>query len=89
MSHLASRLDQFIGCRILCVGDLMLDRYIYGTVERISPEAPIPLLHTRRETATLGGVGNVVRNIAELGGTASVVGIIGADKTVYQLPTRP
>jgi D-beta-D-heptose 7-phosphate kinase/D-beta-D-heptose 1-phosphate adenosyltransferase len=79
MSDLASRLDQFIGRYVLCVGDLMLDRYVYGQVDRISPEAPIPVLHTQRETATLGGAGNVVRNIAALGGKVSVIGVIGND----------
>lgn len=81
MSDLASRLDQFIDRRVLCVGDLMLDRYVYGRVERISPEAPIPVLHTQRETATLGGAGNVVRNIAALGGEVDIVGVIGKDQT--------
>ncbi|MFA5041356.1 MAG: D-glycero-beta-D-manno-heptose-7-phosphate kinase [Bdellovibrionales bacterium] len=80
MSNLASRLDQFIDQCILCIGDLMLDRYVYGQVERISPEAPIPVLHVQRETATLGGAGNVVRNIAALGGKVDVIGVIGADK---------
>ncbi|MDR3424922.1 MAG: D-glycero-beta-D-manno-heptose-7-phosphate kinase [Alphaproteobacteria bacterium] len=81
MSDLASRLDQFTGRRVLCVGDLMLDRYVYGQVERISPEAPIPVLHTQRETATLGGAGNVVRNIAALGGKVEVIGVVGDDQT--------
>ncbi|MGB9154109.1 MAG: D-glycero-beta-D-manno-heptose-7-phosphate kinase [Alphaproteobacteria bacterium] len=81
MSDLASRLDQFIDRRVLCVGDLMLDRYVYGQVDRISPEAPIPVLHTQRETATLGGAGNVVRNIAALGGHVDIIGIIGQDQT--------
>lgn len=81
MSDLASRLDQFIDRRVLCVGDLMLDRYVYGQVDRISPEAPIPVLHTQRETATLGGAGNVVRNIAALGGRVTVIGVVGQDQT--------
>ncbi|MDD3028971.1 MAG: D-glycero-beta-D-manno-heptose-7-phosphate kinase [Alphaproteobacteria bacterium] len=80
MSNLASRLDQFIDRHILCVGDLMLDRYVYGQVERISPEAPIPVLRQQRETTTLGGAGNVVRNVATLGGRISVVGVVGQDK---------
>ena len=79
MSDLASRLDSFIDHRVLCIGDLMLDRYVYGQVDRISPEAPIPVLHTQRETATLGGAGNVVRNIAALGGQVEVIGVIGQD----------
>ena len=78
-TDLAARLDAFAGQRVLCVGDVMLDRYVYGTVDRISPEAPIPVLHTQRETATLGGAGNVVRNIAALGGAVDVIGVIGED----------
>jgi D-beta-D-heptose 7-phosphate kinase/D-beta-D-heptose 1-phosphate adenosyltransferase len=81
MSDLASRLDQFINRRVLCVGDVMLDRYVYGQVDRISPEAPIPVLHTQRETSTLGGAGNVVQNIAMLGGQVDIVSVIGADQT--------
>ncbi len=81
MSDLAARLDQFIDQSLLCVGDVMLDRYVYGSVDRISPEAPIPVLHTQRETATLGGAGNVVRNIAALGGKVEIVGVIGNDDT--------
>jgi hypothetical protein len=48
------------GGRVLCIGDVMLDRFVYGEVERISPEAPIPVLRVRREEAMLGGAGNVV-----------------------------
>lgn len=80
MSHLALRLDEFIGQRVLCVGDLMLDRYVYGQVDRISPEAPIPVLHVLRETATLGGAGNVVRNLAALGAQVDVIGVVGKDQ---------
>jgi len=81
MSDLTSRLDQFIDHHVLCIGDVMLDRYVYGQVDRISPEAPIPVLHTQRETATLGGAGNVVRNIAALGGQVEIIGVIGNDET--------
>ncbi len=81
MPDFASRLDPFTECRILCVGDLMLDHYVYGLVERISPEAPIPVLHTQRETLTLGGAGNVVRNVHTLGGIVDVIGVVGGDET--------
>src|SRR5260370_25115292 len=53
--------------RVLCVGDVMLDHYVYGAVERVSPEAPIPVLRVEREQKTLGGAGNVVRNLHALG----------------------
>ena len=64
---------------VLCVGDIMLDRFIYGQVERISPEAPIPVLHVQREKKMLGGVGNVAANIASLGGKVIVVAVTGND----------
>ena len=63
----------------------MLDRYVYGQVERISPEAPIPVLHIRREAVTLGGAGNVVRNIVSLGGQVDLIGVIGQDQAGYDL----
>lgn len=65
--------------RILVVGDLMLDRYVFGTVERISPEAPVPVLHVRKEEARPGGASNVALNIQSLGGSGLVCGIIGDD----------
>lgn len=85
MSALAARLDQFLNRRVLCIGDLMLDRYVYGSVDRISPEAPIPVLHTKRETATLGGAGNVVQNIAALGGAVDFVAVVGQDKAAHDV----
>src|ERR1700749_1668002 len=84
-SHLIPLLDKLSGHSILCVGDVMLDRYIYGQVERISPEAPIPVLHTQREAVTLGGAGNVVRNIVSLGGQVDMVGVIGQGQAGYDL----
>jgi D-beta-D-heptose 7-phosphate kinase/D-beta-D-heptose 1-phosphate adenosyltransferase len=65
--------------RVICVGDLMIDRYIYGEVTRISPEAPIPVLLRGLDSSMLGGVGNVARNVAGLGGRAALVGVIGDD----------
>ncbi|MCC7166212.1 MAG: D-glycero-beta-D-manno-heptose-7-phosphate kinase [Rhodospirillales bacterium] len=65
---------------MVCAGDLMLDRYVYGEVRRISPEAPIPVLAIDHETAMLGGAGNVVRNLAALGVGVSVAGVIGDDE---------
>lgn len=65
--------------RVLCIGDIMLDRFVYGGVERISPEAPIPVLHVQREKKMLGGVGNVAANIAALGGQAIVIAVTGDD----------
>lgn len=67
------------GVRVLVVGDLMLDRYISGTVERISPEAPVPVVHVEEESSAVGGAGNVAANVAALGATCTVVGTAGHD----------
>lgn len=64
---------------MLVVGDLILDRFVHGVIERISPEAPIPVLHGRGETVALGGAGNVVSNIVALGGRAVCVSVCGND----------
>lgn len=69
----------FSDATILCIGDVMLDRFVYGTVERLSPEAPVPVLRQRDTKLMLGGAGNVARNIAALGGNAILVGVIGND----------
>lgn len=73
-------LKNFKGKRILVVGDLILDHYIWGSVNRISPEAPVPVVEVSRESSLLGGAANVARNIVSLGGEAAVVGIIGHDR---------
>ncbi len=64
---------------ILCIGDLMLDEFVYGEVGRISPEAPAPVLAARRSEVTIGGAGNVARNIASLGARCIFVGLVGDD----------
>lgn len=71
--------------RVLVVGDLMLDRYIHGTVSRISPEAPVPVVHVTREKAVPGGATNVAHNIRALSGKASVAGVVGPDKAGEEL----
>lgn len=80
----ARRLRQLIGtfprARILVVGDLMLDRFIWGEVRRISPEAPVPVVHVARESAHPGGAGNVAANLAALGAAPAVVGWVGRDE---------
>ena len=67
------------GRRVACVGDLMVDRFVYGDVSRVSPEAPVPVLARTRELMMLGASGNVARNVAALGGEVSLVGLIGGD----------
>jgi D-beta-D-heptose 7-phosphate kinase / D-beta-D-heptose 1-phosphate adenosyltransferase len=79
--QLAARLDRFARTRILCVGDVMLDHYVYGRVDRVSPEAPIPVLRIERETRVLGGAGNVVRNVEALGARLCFVSVIGDDES--------
>ena len=78
-SALASFLPRFAGCTVLVLGDVMLDRYVLGEVRRISPEAPIPVLHAQRRRSVPGGAGNVAQNIASLGARAVLVGMVGAD----------
>lgn len=75
----AELLKHFPQRRILVVGDLMLDRYIMGSVSRISPEAPVPVVHVHTERAVPGGASNVALNVCALGGRAGVAGVIGGD----------
>jgi len=70
---------EFSATSVLCVGDVMLDRFVYGTMERISPEAPVPVLRLIRTREMAGGVGNVASNILSLGGRAVLVGLVGED----------
>src|SRR4051794_23084057 len=65
---------------VLCVGDLMLDEFIYGEVSRISPEAPAPVIAVQRSETNVGGAGNVARNIASLGAHCIFVGLVGDDE---------
>jgi len=67
------------GVRLLCIGDLMLDHFVYGSVERISPEAPIPVLKVGREQRMLGGAGNVARNSTALGAEVALIATVGDD----------
>ena len=76
---LADYLEGFARARILCLGDVMLDRYVLGAVERISAEAPIPIMRVSHEEAELGGAGNVARNVAALGARAELIAVVGAD----------
>src|SRR5689334_6411954 len=78
-SELAAAVVRFPEAAVLCIGDVMLDHYVYGEVERISPEAPIPVLHVARERSTLGGAGNVVRNLAALGARSCFLAVVGDD----------
>lgn len=72
-------IQNFNDTRILAIGDLMIDQYLHGTVTRISPEAPVPVVDIESESYELGGAANAVNNIKSLGGTVEAVGVIGID----------
>ncbi len=84
-------LEKFDLGRILVIGDLILDHYIWGNVRRISPEAPVPVVEVTRESFMLGGAANVAHNIVAMGGKASVIGVSGRDiagKTLLDMLTQ-
>lgn len=85
LGSLQNLLDRLRGLEIACVGDLMLDRYVYGEVTRVSPEAPIPVLKSKRTVSMPGGVGNVARNVAALGGKARLGAVVGQDAAGAEL----
>ena len=74
-------LDRLSQTQVMVVGDLMLDRYWYGQVDRISPEAPVPVVHVQREEDRLGGCGNVAYNLVSLGAQASLLSVVGHDRS--------
>ncbi len=77
---LSKTINSFKDKNILIIGDIILDRYIFGKVNRISPEAPVPVVDVSRETFLLGGAANVANNIIALGGKVTVSGVIGKDR---------
>ncbi|MEM7225316.1 MAG: D-glycero-beta-D-manno-heptose-7-phosphate kinase [Pseudomonadota bacterium] len=79
MTDLAAQLEALGAARVLVVGDVMLDRFVAGAVERISPEGPIPVLRVEQENAMLGGAGNVQRNLAALGLETDLIAAVGDD----------
>ena len=79
-SRIMKILEEFKNKRILVIGDLMLDKYLWGDVSRISPEAPVQIVHVGKETFAPGGASNVAANVSSLGGHASMVGIVGDDE---------
>src|SRR2546428_9317232 len=70
---------------VLCVGDLMLDEFVYGEVSRVSPEAPAPVIAVQRSETNIGGAGNVARNIAALGARCIFAGLVGEDEAGAKL----
>src|SRR2546421_5548830 len=78
-SQMGQLLESFAGKKILIVGDIMVDEFIWGKVGRISPEAPVPVVEVVDETYRLGGSGNVAANIRALDGTPIPIGVVGRD----------
>jgi D-beta-D-heptose 7-phosphate kinase/D-beta-D-heptose 1-phosphate adenosyltransferase len=78
---LAAAVRRLANTSVLVIGDAMLDRYIYGDITRISPEAPVPILQVTREIGLPGGAGNVVRNLTALGAAVAFISVLGDDQT--------
>jgi D-beta-D-heptose 7-phosphate kinase/D-beta-D-heptose 1-phosphate adenosyltransferase len=85
LKEFSGLLDSIADCRIAVIGDLMLDEYVWGNIQRISPEAPVPILAIVRRSFTLGGAGNVVANLRALGAHVSVFSLLGGDETGRQV----
>ena len=79
--------DKLSGVRVLCIGDVMLDRFVSGHVKRISPESPVPVLSISGSQSFPGGAANVARNVASLGGSCTLVSVVGADAVARELQT--
>ncbi|MBC6439671.1 MAG: D-glycero-beta-D-manno-heptose-7-phosphate kinase [Rhodospirillales bacterium] len=79
-ADLSSAIQSLPGANVMVIGDLMLDRFVYGEVERISPEAPVPVIRVGAEESMLGGAGNVVRNLIALGAEVCFIAVVGDDQ---------
>lgn len=77
--------QRIAGASVLVVGDVMLDRYWFGNVDRISPEAPVPVIHVQREEFRLGGAANVAANVASLGASVTLMSVVGQDEAGAKL----
>src|SRR5215475_14635260 len=85
MTSFETVLDQFVRKRVLVVGDIMLDRFVYGHVSRISPEAPAPVIETAGPVDVIGGAGNVARNVVSLGAACDIVAVVGRDEAAQAI----
>ena len=81
LERLERLIERFASVRLLVVGDLVLDEYVWGRVDRVSPEAPVPVVQVDSESVVLGGAGNVVRNVVALGGSCRFCSVVGDDDT--------
>src|SRR5262245_45060319 len=86
-AELSALLDAAAGRPILVVGDVMLDHFVVGRVDRISPEAPVPVVCFEQEQYRLGGAANVAHNVAALGASVELLGVVGDDEPADQLRT--
>ncbi|HXV75985.1 MAG TPA: D-glycero-beta-D-manno-heptose-7-phosphate kinase [Candidatus Polarisedimenticolaceae bacterium] len=80
LNALRHRIHDFGRARVLCLGDVMLDEFVYGDAVRLSPEAPIPVVNVRRRLLMPGGAGNLTRNVTTLGALGTVIGVVGRDE---------
>src|SRR5438045_7513016 len=85
LERLQQILDRASQRRVLVIGDLMLDEFVWGKVGRISPEAPVPVVEVTAESFYPGGAANVARNLRELTGRVAVIGMVGDDRSGHQL----
>jgi D-beta-D-heptose 7-phosphate kinase/D-beta-D-heptose 1-phosphate adenosyltransferase len=85
LRRLERLIDHFARVRLLVIGDVVLDEYVWGEVDRVSPEAPVPVVHVRDETVVLGGAANAVRNVVALGGAAECCALVGDDSAGRRL----
>src|SRR5689334_3599798 len=85
MTTVSGQIEKFTQGRVLCVGDVMLDRFVYGGAQRISPEAPVPVVKVTNSLAVPGGAGNVARNLASLGARCFLLTVAGKDQAGEEL----
>src|SRR5690242_1936848 len=85
MSNMTTLKERLQRARVLVVGDAMLDRYLFGDVERISPEAPVPVVRVTREEARLGGAANVALNVKSVGPRTTLITVVGNDEPAGKL----
>ena len=85
---LQSILSAFSQKKVLLIGDLMLDKYVFGNIERISPEAPVPVFLSKKKNTVLGGAGNVFNNLAALGAKVTLLSVIGKDLAAREIKKK-
>ena len=85
---LIESLHRFVYARVLVIGDIILDEYIWGSVSRISPEAPVPVVEVQKQSQMLGGAGNVVSNLVSLGAKPMLCAVVGEDQAGSRILTK-